>query len=483
MRYRFPLLVVLAVVAFAGGSISQPKASSGLPDKVFVLVGDEQVLGRAPLTAETPDPRLFALVDGTWQPAVDPLGLWPSSDDGVGPGMAFGEQAVADLGGPTVGLIVCGSPHTSMASWKGRKKLYRKCEQQARSSEGRIVGFVFVEGTWDSSKATIANSWPKAFREVLKAFRSDLGVDAPAVVAQIGQIQGPKFKYVDAVRTAQGQAALERQTAVVDTSDLAIAPNGVDFTSDAYQTLGERLENAWWQLVDPSSIVSQSPPDQVFILAGQSNMLGRGLPLSQGTPATSHLWNWRAGFWRLASDPLGTPTDPENGIGPGMTFGTSLLSAEPGTRIGLVMCAVGSTGISDWQPNEGPFQSCVRHAVSTGGVVAGLLFLQGERDATQRGLAQKWATRFNSMLAGFRAIFGDIPAVVAKIADITAPGHKFTELVQEQQDLAATQNTNVRFFPTADEPLDADGLHYTVQGYKDVGTRFAANWLFLTGGP
>ncbi|MGZ4374194.1 MAG: sialate O-acetylesterase, partial [Gaiellaceae bacterium] len=100
----------------------------------------------------------------------------------------------------------------------------------------------------------------------------------------------------------------------------------------------------------------------------------------------------------------------------------------------------------------------------------------------QKGLAQKWAARFKTMLAGFRAIFGDIPAVVAKIADITAPGHKYTQLVQEQQDLAAAENTNVQFFPTADEQLDTDGIHFTVQSYKDIGGRFATNWLQLTGG-
>jgi hypothetical protein len=481
MRFRFLLLVVPVVVAFAGGATSEPKAATALPDKVFVLVGDEQVLGRAPLTTETPNPKLFALVNGTWQPAVDPLGLWPSSLDGDGPGMSFGEQAVADLGGPTVGLIVCGSKNSSMASWKGRSSLYKKCEQKARPSEGRVVGFIFVEGTWDATKSSIAKSWPKAFHDTLDNFRNDLDVDAPAVVAEVGQIQGSKFKYTADVRAAQDQANLERQTAVVSTSDLAIAPNQIDYTSDAYDTLGGRLENAWWSLVKPSTIASESPPNQVFILAGQSNMLGRGLPLSQGTPSNSRLWNWRGGFWRVASDPLGTPTDPENGIGPGMTFGTGLLAAEPGTKIGLVQCAVGSTGISDWQPDEGPFQSCVRQAAATGGVVTGFLFLQGERDAQQKGLAQKWAAKFRAMLEGFRAIFGDIPAVVAKIPDISAPGHKYTQLVQDQQDLAATENTNVQVFPTADLALDADGLHFTVQSYKDLGSRFASNWLLLTG--
>jgi hypothetical protein len=476
MHRRFPLLAVLTVALF--GCVGQPLAAPPPPDKVFVLVGDEQVLGRAPLTAETANPKLWALIDGTWQPAIDPLGYKPSPDDGVGPGRAFGDAAVADLGGPSVGLIVCGAEHSSMASWKGRKSIYKKCEQQARPWQGRIVGFVFVEGAWDASKATIENSWPKAFQQTLAAFRSDLGLDVPAVVAEVGNIQGHKFRYADQVRSAQQQADLEPQTAVVATDDLAIAQNGIDFTSSAYATLGQRLEDAWWQLVDPSSIASDDPPDQLFILAGQSNMLGRGLPLSQGTPSDSELWNWRGGFWRIASDPLGTPTDPLNGIGPGMTFGTELLAADGGT-IGLVMCAVGSTGMSDWQPGQGPFESCVRDAASAG-TVTGLLFLQGERDAMQRGLATKWAAKFAKMLAGFRAVFGNIPAVVAKIPDLTAPGHKYTQVVQDQQDLAATENTGVQAFSTADQPL-ADGLHFTVPAYKVIGERFANNWLDLTG--
>jgi len=112
--------------------------------------------------------------------------------------------------------------------------------------------------------------------------------------------------------------------------------------------------------------------------------------------------------------------------------------------------------------------------------VTGLLFLQGERDSQTRGLAIKWAARFKTMLEGFRAVFGNIPAVVAKIPDITASGHKYDDVVQDQQDLAAAENTGVRVFATADQPL-ADGLHFTVAAYKVIGERFADNWLDLTG--
>ena len=79
-------------------------------------------------------------------------------------------------------------------------------------------------------------------------------------------------------------------------------------------------------------------PVQVFVLAGQSNMAGRGLPLTIASPPNPRLLVWRDG-WQEAADPLST--DPEAGIGPGMTFGLQLLRHLPGTRVGMVMCAVG----------------------------------------------------------------------------------------------------------------------------------------------
>jgi hypothetical protein len=477
MRRRFPLLIFLSVVLL-GGAVSQPRASGALPDKVFVLVGDEQALGRGlPLSAgETPVPTLLAWENGTWQTAVDPVAQAPTPDDGVGPAMSLGKTALAELGGPSVGLVNCGTPRTGMTSWKGNKLLYRKCVDAARPFSGRIAGIVFVEGTWDSTKRTIGSTWLKAFDKTLKAFRNDLGADIPAVVAQLGNIQGNKFKYVAAVQAAQAQAATIVNTSVVPTSDLPIAADGVDFTVDAYKTVGERLASAWWDLAQP--IVSLSPPDQVFILAGQSNMLGRGQPSSAGAGADPSLWNWRAAFWRVAHDPLGTPTDPENGVGPAMTFGKDVLAAEPGQRIGIVMCARGSTSMDDWLPGQGPYENCVRQATATGGTVSGLLFLQGEADAAQAKLASAWAAKFQKMLVGFRSVFGpNLPAVIGEIGNIAKKGNKYAPIVRAQQELAATQNAHVAVFSTLDLPIGPDGLHFTVPAYKTVGDRFAAAWL------
>jgi carbohydrate esterase-like sialic acid-specific acetylesterase len=478
MLRRFPLLLLLTVVVLYG-DVSRPGASTPLPDKVFVLVGDEQALGRGvPLSAgETPVPTLLAYENGGWQTAVDPVAQAPTPDDGVGPAMSLGKTALAELGGPSVGLVNCGTPKTAMTSWQGNKLLYRKCVDAARPFSGRIAGIFFVEGTWDSTKKTIGSTWLKSFRKTLTAFRNDLGADIPAVVAELGNIQGHSFKYVANVQAAQAQAPTVGNTSVVPTSSLPVAANGVDFTVDSYKTVGELLASAWWnERAQP--IVSLAPPDQVFILAGQSNMLGRGQPSSSGAGADPSLWNWRAAFWRVAHDPLGTPTDPDNGVGPGMTFGKDLLAAEPGQRIGIVMCARGSTSMDAWLPGQGPYENCVRQATATGGTVRGILFLQGEADASQSKLASTWAAKFQKMLAGFRSVFGpNLPAVIGEIGNIAKKGNKYAPIVRAQQELAATQNTHVAVFSTLDLPIGPDGLHFTVPAYFEVGHRFASHWL------
>ncbi len=483
MRRRFPLLLLLIglLVVFLYGDVRGPRASTPVPDKVFVLVGDEQALGRGvPLSAgETPVSTLWAFHPGGWQTAVDPLAEIPTPKDGVGPGMSLGKTALAQMAGPSVGIIDCAAPHASMASWKAGKSLYKKCVAAAQPYAGSIVGIVFVEGTWDATKSSVAGTWLKSFRDTLNGFRNDLGPDLPAVVAQIGQIQGHAFKYVTQVREAQSQAASVPNTSAVSTDDLPIDADGVDFTVDSYKVLGNRLATAWWQLAQP--IVSTDPPDEVFILAGQSNMQGRGIPVSAGASADPDLWNWRAGFWRIAKDPLGTPTDPQNGVGPGMTFGESLLADEPGTRIGIVMCAKGSTGMDSWLPNQGPYENCIRQASATGAVVGGILFLQGEYDAQDKKLANSWADKFGRMLAGFRSVFGaDVPAVIGEIGNVDATGRKYAPIVRAQQELAAVQNPNVAVFATTDLPLGDDGLHFTVDSYKTIGERFATYFETLT---
>ncbi|KAK4795922.1 hypothetical protein SAY86_028248 [Trapa natans] len=108
-------------------------------------------------------------------------------------------------------------------------------------------------------------------------------------------------------------------------------------------------------------------PQNIFILAGQSNMAGRG---GVELDATTGLLYWDGILppecqpnasifrldadlnWVLATEPLhdGIDTTLINGVDPGMPFAHEILRLKPdyGT-IGLVPCALAGSSIERWQ--------------------------------------------------------------------------------------------------------------------------------------
>jgi hypothetical protein len=222
----------------------------------------------------------------------------------------------------------------------------------------------------------------------------------------------------------------------------------------------------------PSAGLAEQPI-QVFVLAGQSNMVGRALPVSAGTGAVDNLLLYRGGEWQPASDPLGPQNDPERGVGPGMTFGIGVLAHEPpGTTVGLVMCARGATSITSWQ--RGSLGACKRMVRAAGGTVAGVVFLQGEYEA--RYGAQNWQMNFERVEAGFEQSFGRVPFVLGQIGNIARP---YAQEVRDFQAAADAEFPPVTLVSSIDLPLLSDGVHFTVDAAKTLGYRYANAWWSL----
>jgi hypothetical protein len=217
-------------------------------------------------------------------------------------------------------------------------------------------------------------------------------------------------------------------------------------------------------------------PVHVFVLAGQSNMVGRGFPLSTASPTDPRLLLWREGRWQKASDPLGPPDDPRSGIGPGMTFGLQVVKRLP-WRVGLVMCAKGSTSIRDWRPDGPLYRSCVDQVrAAGGGRPAGILFLQGERGGSV-AQAAGWTDGFLPLFRAFRDdLGGQVPFLLGQIG--TFVGLEDAQAsIREQQARLATTLPHTRLVRSSDLPTE--GNHYTVPAYRVLGARFATAWFRL----
>lgn len=237
------------------------------------------------------------------------------------------------------------------------------------------------------------------------------------------------------------------------------------------------------------------PKTLLFILAGQSNMSGRGelKQLPPGFPAhRERIKNFsNADVWTEAKEPLDDPQGQKDacsldltpGVGPGLAFAQRLSELLPAVHVGLIPCARGAVTLDQWAPNPRPgtlYGSSLRRARLAGqkGRLAGVLFYQGESDAGSLEAAQSWPRRFAALVAAWRRDLGDpgLPVLFCQIGDLAprwrkAPGFRYWEQVRQAQ--AGVRLPGVAMVATGDLPLMPDGIHLSTQAQLILGRRLA----------
>jgi hypothetical protein len=244
---------------------------------------------------------------------------------------------------------------------------------------------------------------------------------------------------------------------------------------------------------------SQQGQMALFILAGQSNMVGWApIPETQEIDANIYVFgnDYR---WRVAAEPVDDPAgqvDPVSldraaAFGPSLAFASAIRSQQPEMVIGLIPCAKSASAIIEWQRNlsdQSLYGACLKRAqaASPMGYFAGILFFQGETDAVDATLypqfkpnPAQWSALFTLCVDAWREDLRDprLPVVFAQIGANSNPGEGSKwELVQEQQ--RAVDLPGVAMITTSDLAT-LDGLHFTTESYRMVGERFAAAYLAL----
>ena len=161
-------------------------------------------------------------------------------------------------------------------------------------------------------------------------------------------------------------------------------------------------------------MVGPPPRRLVFLLAGQSNMAGRGpladapLPPLGSTASTDEritAFSQRgsgattAEAWAAASEPLHADKPDKVGVGPGLAFARALLRLAPQAvvpAVGLVPCAWGGSELARWEEGGDLFEEAVRRTragLREGDALGGMLWHQGESDCGDERLAHTHAER------------------------------------------------------------------------------------------
>ena len=229
----------------------------------------------------------------------------------------------------------------------------------------------------------------------------------------------------------------------------------------------------------------------VILLAGQSNMSGRGTPYSVTTdPGVPIVFQYKGktpnkGTIIPAMEPLDM-VDTPSGIGPGMQFARWYVAngLNQGRKVLLVPTAQGGTPLTrvatpTWKPSvagslyaNAITQANGALASETGSKIVAILWLQGETDGDLAATGAAYQADLDALITGFRAgITGatNVPVIMGQmVPDYLATGTR--QQINNVQAATVTRLTNVAFVPS---PAGAtyhlgDGNHFNAAGQRKI---------------
>jgi hypothetical protein len=244
-------------------------------------------------------------------------------------------------------------------------------------------------------------------------------------------------------------------------------------------------------IAPPSSAELHGPLLHLYLLAGQSNMAGRGDVEEADRMALPNVFALNSAMeWGPAKNPLHFDKPAIVGVGPGFAFGKAMAEANPDVRIGLIPGAVGGSSIRAWLPgavhaqtNTRPWDDALsrtfRVLAQQGGELKGIIWHQGESDTNE--FAPQYEDALVDLVERFRHEFQnpDLPLVAAPLAEYYVVGHPIAVDIN-----AATAMLPGRLSHTAVIIADgmnprSDNVHLDSPSARELGRRYAAAMLAL----
>ncbi len=224
----------------------------------------------------------------------------------------------------------------------------------------------------------------------------------------------------------------------------------------------------------------------VFILAGQSNMAGRGLVEPQDTIPSQRVLALDAnGSIIVAKEPLHFYEPSLTGLDCGLSFGKTLIKSLPDSvSVLIIPTAVGGSSISQWLGDslhrDVRLLSNFREKVALGsnyGIIKGLLWHQGESDANPDAIPL-YGERLSELISIFRDICQDssLPVLLGELGSFSNNRDNW-ELINHIIHQYAETDSRSAVISTSDLKDKGDRVHFDSNGQRVMGERFAIEYL------
>lgn len=219
----------------------------------------------------------------------------------------------------------------------------------------------------------------------------------------------------------------------------------------------------------------------LFLLAGQSNMAGRGdVEAQDRTPIDGVFALDKELAWTPAVDPLHWDK-PIAAVGLGRSFAATLKKYGAAGQVGLIPAAFGGTSLDEWKPGGKLFTDAITRAraAAPAGRFRGILWHQGEAECTREETARTYGARFAVIAAALRAELemADLPMVVGQLGGFYKG--QFAPVVNDQMATAPLWMKRTGFVSSAGLGHKGDEVHFNSAGLRELGRRYALAWMAL----
>jgi hypothetical protein len=222
----------------------------------------------------------------------------------------------------------------------------------------------------------------------------------------------------------------------------------------------------------------------LYLLAGQSNMAGRGTIEQEDKTTHSRIWMLnKNNQWELATEPMHFDKPSIVGVGPGFSFAKEMVKMDTNIVIGLIPCAVGGSPISVWEatkyyePTKSyPYDDAIKRTkiAMKNGTLKGVLWQKGESDSDSVN-ASFYNKKLETLVKSFRKEFKirSLKFVAGKIADFYIVKHPYAQVVNNAIEKSSQNIKNTAFVSSADLKDKGDETHFDSQSARELGKRFA----------
>ena len=360
---------------------------------------------------------------------------------------------------------------------------------------------LIVNGDFES---TLTANWEKiswqggvSFKVVSTSYKGDL-------LQAIKDAKATLEECADLKREEAVAARAELEKAIAD-AEAFVAENDENYIAET-----EKLKKATANLSQWIGVPESADPNfQIYLCFGQSNMEGNATPEAQDYENVSERFKMMAavdfsnpvrkrGEWYIAIPPL---CRQGTGLTPADYFGRTMVEKLPdNVKVGVINVAVGGTSIkgfmeeyvadyvageADWFKNymacydNNPFRRLVETAKQAQkyGIIRGILMHQGETDGGMGNWAQNVKKVYERLLDELDLSADNVPLLAGETVQTDQGGYcgGFNNVIATLPNVIPTAHV----ISSKGCPQKGDGLHFTAEGYRTIGKRYAECMLEL----